>query len=251
MAELALVMPMAGQGSRFRRAGVAVPKPLIELGGRPFFWWAVESVRRAAPLRELVFVVLAEHVAAFGVDAAIRRFYPEAGIVALDKPTDGAAETAALGVNALATDGPIAINDCDHAFAASNLPALRDALSAGAAGALVGFASADPAYSYAQLAADDPGRVVATVEKQCVGPFAIAGCYLFRDKATFASAHAGYREACPYAELFVSGLYNRLCERGEAVRFQPLDAHIAFGTPEEAARVRPAALAELLGVAAA
>ena len=52
---LSLVMPMAGRGSRF--AGVeALPKPLIELGGKPFFWWAVESVKRLGIVDEMVFV---------------------------------------------------------------------------------------------------------------------------------------------------------------------------------------------------
>jgi dTDP-glucose pyrophosphorylase len=251
MAEFALVMPMAGQGSRFQRAGVTTPKPLIEIGGRPFFWWAVESVRRAGPLRELVFVVLAEHVRAFGIDAAIHRQYPDARIVSLEAGTAGAAETAALGVAALTTDGPIAINDCDHAFSGLDLPALGAALEAGAAGALVGFASTDPAYSFVRLAAEDPTRVLGAVEKVRIGPYAIAGCYLFRDKAAFARAYAGYGETCVGTELFVSGLYNRLCELGETVVFQLLDAHLPFGTPEEAERVSAPALAGLIDVAAA
>jgi NDP-sugar pyrophosphorylase family protein len=242
---------MAGQGSRFQRAGADIPKPLIELGGRPFFWWAVESVRRAAPIRELVFVVLGEHVRAFAIDRAIRRHYPDARIVPLDAVTAGAAETAAVGVAALTSDGPIAINDCDHGFTASDLPALFKALEAGAAGALVGFPSTNPAYSFVRLAADDPTRVLGAVEKRCVGPYAIAGCYLFRDKAAFARAYAGYGEACTAAELFVSGLYNRLCDLGETVVFQPLDAHLPFGTPEEVERVSASALARLIGVAAA
>ncbi len=251
MADLALVMPMAGEGSRFRRAGVATPKPLIELGGRPFFWWAAESVRRAAPLREMVFVVLAGHVRDFEIDVAIRRLYPDARIVQLDAGTAGAAETAALGVAALTFDGPVAINDCDHAFCGLELPALCDAWQAGAAGALVGFPSSDPAYSFVRLAADDPTRVLGAVEKVCIGPYAIAGCYLFRDTAAFARAYGGYAESCVGVELFMSGLYNRLCDLGETVLFQPLGAHLSFGTPAQARRVSPAALAGLIDVATA
>jgi dTDP-glucose pyrophosphorylase len=248
MADLALVMPMAGQGSRFRCAGAAVPKPLIEIGGRPFFWWAAESVRRAAPVRELVFVVLAEHVAAFAIDAAILRLYPAARIVVLEAVTAGAAETAARGIAAIQSDGPIAVNDCDHAFEASGLVGLAAGLAeGGVAGALLGFASADPAYSYVRFSGDR-ARVVGTVEKRRAGPYAIAGCYLFRDKPTFARAYEGYGRDCPYPELFLSGLYNRLCDHGETVRFAALEAHVSFGTPAEAARVSPKALKALIGV---
>ena len=116
--DVALVTPMAGRGTRFDRAGVAVPKPLIELWGRPLFWWSTESVLRSVDVRELVFVVLDAHVEHFGIDAAIRDVYPTARIVSLPEVTAGAAESAALGVAALETKGPFALNDCDHAFRA-------------------------------------------------------------------------------------------------------------------------------------
>jgi dTDP-glucose pyrophosphorylase len=241
MPELALVMPMAGAGSRFSRMGEGRPKPLIEIGGRPFFAWAVESVLRAARVREMVFVVLQGHVRDHALDEAILRRYPDARIVAIEQPTSGAAETAAIGVEALRSEGPIAINDCDHAFRTSGL----DELAAGSDGGLVGFASRNPAYSYARLDPQDPARVVGTVEKQCAGPYAIAGCYLFGDRRTFADALARYRRDCPYPELFLSGLYNVLIDQGGTVRFRALDEHLSFGTPEELAQVEPEALERL------
>jgi CTP:molybdopterin cytidylyltransferase MocA len=246
MTDLALVMPMAGRGSRFARDGVETPKPLIEVAGKPFFWWAVESVRRRVALRELLFVVLREHVAAHAIDAVIAGHYPEARVVVIDEPTAGAAETGAAGVAALSEDGPFAINDCDHGFRADDLPALVRAMESGMAGALLGFASTSPAYSYVRLAEDDPGRVTGTVEKQVVSPFAIAGCYFFAGKARFRGALDLYRRTCPYDELFVSGLFDIICQSGERVGFQPLAGHVSFGTPEELAALDPATLARLL-----
>lgn len=243
MTDLALIMPMAGRGSRFARNGVTIPKPLIDLAGKPFFWWAVESVRRRTPLRELLFVVLREHIEAHAIDAGIARHYPDARIVVIDEPTAGAAETGAVGVAALAEDGPFALNDCDHAFRADNLPGLVDALSRDMAGALVGFASDSPAYSYVRL---DDGRVTGTVEKQVVSPFAIAGCYFFADQSRYRDTLARYRQTCPYDELFVSGLFDLLCQQGEQVGFQPLARHRSFGTPKELAALDPALLAGLL-----
>lgn len=243
MADLALVMPMAGRGSRFAADGVETPKPLIDLAGRPFFWWAVESVRRRVPLRELLFVVLREHVEAHAIDRVIARHYPDARIVAIEEPTSGAAETGALGVAALAVDGPFAINDCDHAFRADSLPAMEGPI----AGALLGFRSSSPAYSYVRLDPDDGTRVLGTVEKRIVSPFAIAGCYFFAGKSLFADALEAYRRDCPYDELFVSGLFNILCGRGEQVAFRALAEHRSFGTPEELAAVDCASLMRVIG----
>lgn len=226
-------MPIAGRGSRFHRDGIVQPKPLIDLFGRPFFWWAVESLRRVVPVRELVFVVLREHIRHFGIDDRIRAYYPEAVIVDLPDVTSGAAETAALGAGALRGRSPIAVNDCDHAFAAPSLPSLLPHLCGEAAGALLGFRATSPAYSYAAL--DAQGDVSGTVEKQAVSPFAIAGCYLFSGGDVFLQHYDSYRRDCPYDELFVSGIYNAMIAAGQRVLFQELGAHVSFGTPAELA----------------
>ena len=52
MRNLHIIMPMAGEGSRFRNAGWTTPKPLIELNGKPLFVRAIESVRvEGAPMK--------------------------------------------------------------------------------------------------------------------------------------------------------------------------------------------------------
>jgi dTDP-glucose pyrophosphorylase len=231
---LALVMPMAGRGSRFARNGELLPKPLIRLSGRPFFWWAVQSVRRYAGIRELMFVVLEEHCREFGLDRRILELFPEANLLRLSDVTSGAAQTARLGVEALRSDGPIAINDCDHAFICPTLAEFAAQTASSAAGALLCFRSDSAAYSYAQLGPD--GGVARTVEKQVVSPLAIAGCYLFADRERFVRAYDIYRATCPYDELFISGLYNTMIAAGARVLAFELLRHCSFGTPEELAR---------------
>ena len=233
--DIALVMPMAGQGSRFHSAGLRTPKPLVDLWGRPLFWWAAESVLRSIAVRELVFVVLADHVERFGIDAAIHTYYPGARVVRLPAATSGAAETAAIGVAALETPGPFAVNDCDHALLAPGLLPIVERIRGGCEGALLGFRSDSPAFSYVRF--DRDGGVVGTAEKRVVSEFAIAGCYLFSDALTFASRFATYRASCPYEELFISGIYNSILQAGGDVLFHELASHVSFGTPEELRRV--------------
>lgn len=227
-ASLSLVMPMAGRGSRFAGAE-ALPKPLVELDGKPFFWWAVESVRRLAPVDEMIFVVLDDHVRDFAIDARIRSYFPDAVIERLPAVTAGAAETAAIGVAALRSTGPVAVCDSDHGFdpADTNLFAGL----AGRDGLLLCFESRDPAYSFACV--DASGDVTRTVEKQAVSTNAIAGCYLFSSPQAFLAAWTRYRAECPYDELFVSGLYNTLIQGGGRVGYHMLRQHLSFGTPAE------------------
>lgn len=235
MATITMVMPMAGRGSRFSRKGEDRPKPLIDLAGRPFFWWATESLRRSAPVGEMVYVVLEEHIRDHGIDRAIHQYYPDAKVVALPAVTSGAAETAMLGLAAVETAGPVAVNDCDHGFRSTGLPALIGQLKADATAGLLCFRSNSPNYSYACLNADD--QVVGTVEKQVVSPYAVAGCYTFADPKVFLDAYDQYRISCRYDELFVSGLYNQLIEGGANVALTVADHHISFGTPEELAQI--------------
>ena len=42
--KLNVIMPMGGGGTRFGNHGFNVPKPLIEIYGKPFFYWATQSL---------------------------------------------------------------------------------------------------------------------------------------------------------------------------------------------------------------
>ena len=52
------IMPMAGRGSRFHREGYDFPKPLIKIYGKPFFYWATESIAKYVDVRDITFIVL-------------------------------------------------------------------------------------------------------------------------------------------------------------------------------------------------
>ena len=238
--EIDLVLPAAGLGSRFTQRGWHQPKPLLSLAGKPFFWWAAESVCRVVTVRQMVFVVLESHVREFQIDQRIQACYPQATIVPIAGVTAGAAETAAIGVKALVGRRPLAINDCDHAFVCEGLPGMIDALHDQLAAALMCFRSSSPSYSYARV--DGQGRVTGTAEKKVVSPHAIAGCYLFSGADRFLDLYDGYCESCGYDELFMSGLFNRAAQRELPIGLLEVDRHWSFGTPEELERVTPESL---------
>lgn len=224
-----MVMPMAGRGSRFAGGGAPVPKPLMNLWGRPFFWWAAESARRAFNPVEMVFVVLKDHIDGFAIAENIRDLVPGARIVVVSEVTSGAAETAKIGIEHLRHRGPVLINDTDHAFL---LPRdVETSIAGDAQSALLTFRSDSPSYSYARFDAD--GRVLGTAEKQVVSPDAIAGAYLFASPKDFLDSYSGYEAERRYAETFVSGLFDRLISAGRSVSVHRLGAHLSFGTPEE------------------
>lgn len=157
-----------------------MPKPLIEINGRPFFYWATQSIAKFVDCADITFVVLEEHIRDHAIDREIKTYYPDAKIVALPEVTEGAAITALRGAESLPDDEPLLFNDCDHLFLCKPFNEFCKAgdFANGPDGALLTFASDSPAYSYLQYGAD--GRVCHTVEKQVVSHDAICGAYYFK-----------------------------------------------------------------------
>lgn len=228
---LNLIVPMAGLGSRFAKNGEKHPKPLIAYLGKPFFWWATESVKSYNTLKSLTFVVLRQHIVEFQIDKTLLAEYPEANIVVLEQVTTGAAETALKGLLAIdEISGPIGFLDCDHAFDIGNIEIELNSLKSDA-GCLCYFPSNNPAFSY--IIIDEENNITGTVEKTVASNRAIAGFYLFRNSETFQTAYDKYIENCPYNELYMSGVFNELLKENQKIIAIELKKHISFGTPEE------------------
>lgn len=232
MKRVHLLMPMAGGGVRFESQGYLSPKPLIEIAGKPFFYWAIRSVTKFVEVADITCVVLREHVINFHIDKAIKNYFPNANIIVLEKVLNGAVLTCLEGIKAIADDMPILINDCDHAFVSNDF---SDFCKVGnfdeIAGALLTFRSSNSAYSFAET--DENDNVIRTVEKQAISNRAICGAYYFGNARIFRNAAEEYLEKCEYMEYFISGVYNILIERKECVKAFWVDKHLSFGTPQE------------------
>ena len=225
-----LVMPMAGRGSRFGKEGFDIPKPLIRLHGKPFFYWAVRSVSAFIKPCSLTFVVLREHVEHYGIDQAIREEFPEAEIAVLPEVTKGAVITCMEGVRTITDERPVVFNDCDHLFKSAEFIRLCGGAPA-SDGVLLTFRARENKYSFVEK--DKTGAVIRTAEKVAISDEAICGCYYFRNAALFRTNAEQYLTQCSYSEYFMSGVYNVLIENGGSVQSVPTDWHVPFGVPEE------------------
>lgn len=227
-----LIMPMGGSGSRFSKDGFVIPKPLIEIEEKPFFYWATQSIKKFVNLKSLVFVVLEEHVVNFKIDKKIKEYFPDAVIKVIPKVLNGAVLTCLEGVKEITNEAPIIFNDCDHMFKCDSFYHYcnRGEFSE-VDGALLTFESTDPKFSYLECNSD--GDVIRTVEKVPISNNAICGTYYFKDKKTFTHATEEYLEKCNYTEYFVSGVYNIMAQKGKIIKKFCVDTHLSFGTPEE------------------
>jgi dTDP-glucose pyrophosphorylase len=227
-----LIMPMGGEGSRFFKNGFMIPKPLIEIHGYPFFYWATQSIKKYVDLADLTFVVLKKHIDNNNIDEYILKFFPNARIVVIPEVLAGAVLTCLEGIKHIEDDLPLVFNDCDHIFSCKTF---YDYCNTGnfseLDGALLSFTSNDPKFSF--LKTNDEGDVIETVEKVAVSDKAICGVYYFRNRKLFEEAAKKYLDVCSYKEFYMSGVYNIMSKEGQKIKPYIVESHLAFGTPEE------------------
>lgn len=227
-----LIMPMGGAGSRFFKNGYVLPKPLIEINGKPFLYWSTLSIAKFVDVLDLTFVVLKEHIEQFGIDKKIKQYFGDANIVVIPEVLPGAVMTCLAGIEHISDDNPVLFNDCDHMFKCSSLNEMAEKSEFDFDGGLLTFESNQPQFSYVKY--DDSGKnIIGTVEKQVVSNHAICGAYLVKNAELFRDLAEDYLKQCQYSEYFVSGIYNVMCQRGLTVKDFLVDFHLPFGTPDE------------------
>ena len=231
-------MPMGGGGVRFHDKGFLIPKPLIEIHEKPFFYWAANSIITPPPTTyttldiDATFVVLQQHIDEHQIDKAIYKFFPEAKIKIIPEILPGAVCTCLKGIEDVTDNNPVIFNDCDHIFSCTSLiNRLSQDKSIDFDGALITFESSAPQFSYVKY--DETGNIIGTVEKQVVSNHAICGAYFFANAELFRQMSEKYFETCQYKEYFVSGVYNELCKENRKIVDFLADFHLPFGTPLE------------------
>jgi len=238
MRPLHIIMPMAGEGSRFLKEGWTTPKPLIQLHGKCLFQRAIDSVRIPDAPMKYSFIVRQEHIDKYKIDDRIREIIPEAKIYSVLKTTRGAVETCLIARDGIETEDAIVVMDCDLEFRSKGYTSsINDILSKSVevvdGGMLVSFDSDNPRYSYA--ATDSGGRVTRTAEKEVISNHALCGAYFFSRAESFlyAADTLMNEPAFDKKEYYVSLLYNYLLRHGETVRIAKMEEYYSYGTPEE------------------
>jgi len=224
-------MPMGGLGSRFAKEGYLIPKPLIEVDGKPMFMRALDSFKGIENVQH-IFVIRKEHEEKYGLSNQITAQLPDARIAILDHDTRGAVETCLIAQNLIDDSLPITVADCDIYFESE---AYFDKISnkSDVDGMLLTFESNDERYSYVEL--DQADKAIRTAEKVVISSHAILGGYFFKSGLVFKSlANQFLKEGLgDLKEFYMSHLFNILISQAANVAIANVDTMHIFGTPEE------------------
>ena len=107
-----IIVPMSGFGERFRRAGYTVPKPLIEVDGRPIIQYVVDMYPGET---DFVFICNSEHLATpqYAMAETLGRIAPKGRIVSIAPHKLGPVHAVLEARAHLAATGPVIVNYCE------------------------------------------------------------------------------------------------------------------------------------------
>lgn len=200
-----IVIPAAGDGQRFKDAGYELPKPFIDVFGKPM----IERVEM--------------NLRPYGMTHQVHILFKED----LKRPSSGALETIMQADFDL--EGPLIIANCDQLVAFHK--SVHDLIDCPYDGALVVFKSNKPHHSYVET---KDGVITRIVEKEVISSTAVTGVYYFKHARDFydAAMEVISRDEKVNGEFYVSSAIAKMIEDGsKLVAYEAPSAML--GTPEE------------------
>lgn len=229
-----IVIPMAGRGSRFVKAGYEMPKPLIEVHGHSMIEYVIENIRPKEEYRFL-FLCLSEHLQKFGLESKLRSIEPDCIVVPVDHVTEGAACTVLLAEQYINNQDPLMIANSDQYVDIDineYLAKMEDK-----DGLIMTMKSNDPKWSF--IAMDEQGYITTVREKEVISDEATVGIYNYKHGSDFVFyAHQMIdKNIRVNNEFYVAPVYNEMIADGKLFVYYNVgredDGMYGLGIPED------------------
>lgn len=234
MENLNVIIPAAGQGSRFAKAGWKKPKPFIDVESRPMLAHVIENV---APRGAQVTLLLrSDHISAHP-DLTSQFEKTGARIVRVEALTEGTACTVLLARKQFDTDRPMLVANSDQLVDFDVSAYVRDCFERELDGSILVFRdpTKDPKWSFARV--DENGLVLEVAEKKPISDLATVGIYLFARGSDFVAAAVDMiaENERVNGEFYTCPVYNYMIKNGARIGvFEvPMEAMSGLGTPED------------------
>jgi len=225
-----ILIPMAGAGSRFSKAGYTFPKPLIEVKGKPMIQVVVENLNIEA---NYIYVVQKSHREKYNLDTLLNLITPACKIVEVDGITEGAACTALLAKELIDNDYPLFFANSDQFVEWNSNEFLYKMQETEADGGIVTFEATHPKWSFAKI--DDNGFVTEVAEKNPISNIATVGYYYWKRGSDFVKyAEEMISENIRVNnEFYVCPVFNQAIKSGLKIRTFNTKGMWGLGTPED------------------
>jgi len=228
--KLNVLIPMAGAGSRFEKAGYSFPKPLIDVNGEPMVKIVTDNLNLKA---NFIYLVQKLHREKYNLDTLLNLISPNCKIVDVDGITEGAACTTLLAKEFINNDNPLIIANSDQFLEWDSNEFMYKMNETNVDGGIVTFYSTHPKWSFAKL--DKDGYVSEVAEKNPISDIATVGVYFWKngsDYVKFAEEMID-RNVRVNNEFYVCPVFNQAIKSGKKIRTFNIDKMWGLGTPED------------------
>jgi HAD superfamily hydrolase (TIGR01509 family) len=229
-ANLNILIPMAGAGSRFEKAGYTFPKPLIEVNGKPMIQTVIENLNIDA---NYIFIVQKSHREKYNLDTVLNLIAPNCKIYEVDGITEGAACTTLIAKDAIDNNQPLLMANSDQFIEWNSGEFLYSMQSQNIDGGMLTFESTHPKWSYAKI--DKNGIVKEVAEKNPISNIATVGIYYWKNGSDYVkyaenmiSKNIRYNN-----EFYVCPVFNQAIEDGKNIKTFNIEKMWGIGTPED------------------
>ncbi|WP_413561349.1 glycosyltransferase family 2 protein [Bdellovibrio sp. HCB209] len=230
---MSIIITMAGNSTRFRKAGYNIPKYQIVTKGHTIFEWSMRSLAKLPRDMKIIFVVKKEDEAFDFIKSECRKLgFETIEVIELDGITNGQATTAKLAISQCKENEFLGIYNIDTYVKAENvfIP------NADMDGLIPCFNPPGSHWSFVR--ADKDGVALEVVEKKKISDNATVGFYWFKNPKVYLEAYEvtfSNQDQFVNGEAYIAPMYNSMIGKGLKVGLTivPNDDVFALGTPEE------------------
>jgi NDP-sugar pyrophosphorylase family protein len=227
-----IIIPMTGIGKRFVNAGYILPKPIIEVDGKPM----IEHVINLFPGETNIITICNDkHIQ---VPDVIKKICPSARIFQVEYTGQGPVETVLRIENEINDDAEVIVSYCDYGTKWDYKKFLDCVRSQNADGGIPCYRGFHPhnlgpdMYAFVK---ETRGIITAIQEKKCftdnkLNEYASNGTYYFRTGAIMKKYFHSLEERIN-GELYVSLTYSKMIQDGLKVVVFEIEKMLQWGTP--------------------
>jgi len=227
-----ILIPMAGEGSRFSKEGYTFPKPLIDVRGKPMIQAVVENLDFDC---EYIFLVRKKHVEMYSglLDTLDRITNGRFNYVEVDGLTEGAACTALLAEKYINDEEGLLIANSDQIidYEAQNFLTLKSLTNVDSM--VFTFNAVHPKWSFVKT--NSRGFVTEVAEKRPISNIATCGIYWYRHGSDFVKYAKRMidNNIRVNNEFYIAPVYNELIKDGKTLIPFYVHKMWGIGTPED------------------
>ncbi|MAH43829.1 glycosyl transferase family 2 [archaeon] len=226
-----VLIPMAGEGSRFKNEGYTFPKPLIDVNGKPMIQAVVENLDFDA---NYIFLVQKSHLENYKIESLLENItHGRSTVITVDSLTQGATCTALLAEKLIDSSDELLIANSDQLieYSQENFNTIRNFTDVD--GIVFTFNSVHPKWSFVKT--NSQNIITEVAEKKPISDIATCGIYWYRRGSDFVN--------CAYKmiekdirvnnEFYIAPVYNEIIEDGGVLLPFFVSKMYGLGTPED------------------